>query len=366
MLECESDRRAPAGVRRSRCRSRGAGGEEPDGPRDGPVRGGMNICMIGHGMMGTWHSESLAAAGVPLHTLVGRVPHKTEAFARRHGYRRWTIELDAALSDPAIDVVIVAGPSQTHAEMALAALAAGKHVLVEIPLALSLRDAEAVVETAERLGKRLGVVHPLRFRPEFGALCARLRGGGERLRHVQARLFLHRLDNVGSTGLRRSWTDNLLWHHGAHLVDVGLWLAGGGDPQAAEASISRLASVMPPPHEQTGVPMEFAAIIETGPEQSIICTGSYHARERIFDVFAVTDRDSYRLDMLRSTLTTGEAETASCSEQHANALCALDFVAAVREDRTPAVSGRSVLPAMRVLQRIEDEQKRWRAARGQA
>lgn len=344
---------------------RAGSGEECERPRGLARRTGrnhMNICMIGHGMMGTWHSESLGAAGCVLHTLVGRVPAKAQAFAQAYAYRRWTVDLGEALSDPEIEVAVVAGPSQTHAGMALAALRAGKHVLVEIPLALSLADAEEVVETADRLGLTLGVVHPLRFRPEFAALVARLRDGGERLRHVQARLFLHRLDNVGSTGLRRSWTDNLLWHHGAHLVDVGLWLAGGGDPAAAEAAITRLASVMPPPHGVTGIPMEFSATIETGPEQAIVCTGSYHCRERIFDVLAVTDRDSYRLDMLRASFTTGAGAADACSEQEANALCALDFVAALRERRPPLVTGRSVLPAMRVLQRIEDDDAQWRRA----
>lgn len=318
----------------------------------------MNICMIGHGMMGTWHSESLRSADCVLHTLVGRESDKTEAFAREYGYQHWCVDYREALKSPEIDIVIVAGPSQTHAEMALAALESGKHVLVEIPLALTLEDCEQIVATAERLGLKVGVVHPMRFRREHRALVERLQVGEERVLQIQSRLFLHRRENVGSTGLKRCWTDNLLWHHGAHLVDVALWLTGNGSPSAAEADIRTVQSVMPAADDYTGIPMELAALIETNQEQSIICTGSYNSPDRIFDVFVITDRNSYRLDILRGTLKQGVNELTVESEQDNNAQVARDFVEAVRNDREPLVPGYSVLPAMRVLHQIEQSQQR--------
>jgi 2-hydroxy-4-carboxymuconate semialdehyde hemiacetal dehydrogenase len=317
--------------------------------------------MVGHGMMGTWHSDSLKDYDCVLHTLVGREAEKTEAFAAAYGYRTWTTNYTGAFS-PEIDIVIIAGPSATHASMAMQALKAGKHVLVEIPLALSYADALAVVEVAEHEGLKLGVVHPMRFRKEHIELCQRISDGQEQVRHIHSRLFLHRLENVGSTGLRRSWTDNLLWHHGAHLMDVGLWLCGGGYPERALCRKSRAYSIMPPPLEATGIPMELAAIVETDQHQSIICTGSYYSRERIFDVFVVTDQHSYRLDILKGTLFVDGEEQASLSEKDNNAQVSRHFVARVREDRDPHVPGRSVLPAMRLLQDIEDEQLRWRCS----
>lgn len=124
----------------------------------------MNVCMVGYGMMGTWHSESLRKQDCVLHTLVGPDTQKAEAFALKYGYRHWHVDYKKAFNDPQIDVVIIAGPSQSHAEMALAALHYGKHVLVEIPLALTLEDCEAIDATAARLGLTVGVVHPMRFR----------------------------------------------------------------------------------------------------------------------------------------------------------------------------------------------------------
>jgi 2-hydroxy-4-carboxymuconate semialdehyde hemiacetal dehydrogenase len=322
----------------------------------------VNICMVGHGMMGTWHSDSLKDYDCVLHTLVGREAEKTEAFAAAYGYSTWTTNYADALA-PEIDMVIIAGPSATHASMALEALEAGKHVLVEIPLALSYPDAVVVVEAAERRGLKLGVVHPMRFRKEHIELCQRVAEGREHVRHVHSRLFLHRLENVGSTGLRRSWTDNLLWHHGAHLMDVGLWLCGGGNPAAALRSKTRASSIMPPPLEATGIPMEIAAMVETGRHQSIICTGSYHSKERIFDVFVVTDQDTYRLDILKGALWVNGEERSILSEKDNNAQVSRDFVEAVRAGRDPRVTGRSVLPAMQLLQDIEDQQLRWRRSK---
>jgi 2-hydroxy-4-carboxymuconate semialdehyde hemiacetal dehydrogenase len=306
-------------------------------------------------MMGEWHARALATAGCTLQTLVGRRLEPTLSFARAHGFRKWTLELGEALADPAIDAVLVAGPSQSHAEMALASLRAGKHVLVEIPLALDLADAVTVVEEAKARGLKLGVVHPMRFRREHLALIDRLSAGEEHVRHVEARLFLHRLENVGSTGYRRSWTDNLLWHHGAHLVDASLWLTGAGHPAGAQARLSRLAAFVSPPDQRTGIPMDMGIQFVVAGERLVVCTGSYNSPERIFDIFVITDRNSYRIDIFRGRLTTEAGDTPIESEEENNAQVARDFVDAVRLDRAPRVPGASVLPAMRVLDEVERE-----------
>src|SRR5262245_19113501 len=102
----------------------------------------MNICMVGYGMMGVWHSEALLKTGAALHTVVGRRPEASQEFAERFGYRRWTLSLDEALADSEVDVVILATPSDQHEEQAIKCLNAGKHTLIEIPIAMSLAGAE--------------------------------------------------------------------------------------------------------------------------------------------------------------------------------------------------------------------------------
>ncbi len=308
----------------------------------------MNICMIGHGMMGAWHSLALADTNCVLHTVVGRRETATSAFAQQHGYRHWTTNSADAFADPSIDVVIVANPSELHAETAIASLQAGKHTFIEIPIAMNLKDAQSVAQVAKKSKRIVGVCHPMRFRPERAPMRARFATGEESLRQVVGRFYIHRLKNVGATGYSRSWIDNILWHHTTHLLDLGLWLADG-------ATIRNISWSMPGPDEQTGIPMEVALIVETTKDQSIICTGSYYARERLYDTLVVTSADSYRLDVLGATLTTAEGTAPILSEQDNCALATLDFVEAVAANRAPRVTCDDVLPTMQILQQVQDE-----------
>jgi 2-hydroxy-4-carboxymuconate semialdehyde hemiacetal dehydrogenase len=315
----------------------------------------MNIAMIGHGMMGVWHSDALKAMpGVTLHTVVGRRPEPTAEFAARYGYRKSTPELDEALADPAVEAVIVGSPSEQHDAHAIKCLEAGKHVLLEIPIAMSLAGAERVAAAAERSGKTLAMCHPMRFRREREALRARFRAGEESLRHMAGRFFIHRLKNVGATGYQRSWTDNILWHHFCHFVDLGMFLLDG-------APIRRVQSFMRDVDPLTGIPMECVVLIESEADQSVLVHGSYHAAFRLYDKVLVTDRDTYNFDILKGTLTTRDGSAAIEDEKTNCARVTRDFVESVAKSREPLASGRSALPAMRVLQAVQDE---WDARHG--
>ncbi len=308
----------------------------------------MNICMVGYGMMGVWHSEALLAAGATLHTVVGRRAEAAEEFAKRFGYRKWTLSLDEALADPAIDIVILGSPSEQHEAQAIKCLNAGKHTLIEIPIALSLAGAERVVAAGKRSGKVFGVCHPMRFRKEREALRARIAKGEEKIRHIAGRFFIKRLVNVGATGYKRSWIDNILWHHFCHFVDLGMYMFDG-------APIRRIQSHMGALHPATGIPMECTVMVETEADQTLLVHGSYHATYRFYDKLFVTDKDTYFYDILGGTLKTEAGIVEIEAEQKNCARVIDDFLAAVRENRPPLASGPGVLPAMRVLQAVQDE-----------
>lgn len=307
----------------------------------------MNVCVVGYGMMGGWHSEALKESDCELYMLVGRRADATAEFAEQYGYAKYTTDLDEALTDPNVDVVILANPSEQHAETALTSLEHGKHTLVEIPIALNFADAERIVATARERELTLGVVHPLRVRSEMVELRERILSDEEQVRQVCGRFYINRLENVGATGYRRSWTDNLLWHHTTHLLDFGLWMLN--EP------VRHVQSFMPLPDAKTGIPMEVFLGIETGNDHSLVCTGSYYGHERIFETFVITERDSYRLEIFSNTLTTGSGTQAVIPEKENCMRLTRDFVSAVQERRQPAVTGESVLPAMRVLQQAQND-----------
>src|SRR6185436_19310841 len=112
----------------------------------------------------------------------------------------------------------------------------------------------------------LGVVHPLRMRSEMVALRERVLEGKEQIRQVCGRFYIYRLENRGATGYRRSWTDNLLWHHTSHLIDFGLWML--------DAPVRKVSSFMPSLDPQTGIPMDLFLGVETAQDQSLVCAGS--------------------------------------------------------------------------------------------
>jgi 2-hydroxy-4-carboxymuconate semialdehyde hemiacetal dehydrogenase len=308
----------------------------------------MNVCMVGYGMMGVWHSEALRGVGARLHTVVGRRPEASREFAQRFGYRKWTISLDEALADPEVDIVILGTPSDQHEAQAIRCLEAGKHTLIEIPIAMSYAGAQRVVAAGERSGKVYGVCHPMRHRRERDALRERIRSGEEAIRHVAGRFFIRRLSNVGATGYQRSWSDNILWHHLCHFVDVGTFLFDG-------TPIRKISSHYGPCHPVTGIPMECSILFETAKDQSFIVHGSYHATYRFYDELVLTNREMYFFDILSGTLRTEAGTTAIEGEQANCARVIHDFIDAVRNNRPPLTSGPSVLPAMRVLQHVQDE-----------
>ncbi len=318
----------------------------------------MNIGMIGHGMMGVWHSDALQQRkDVVLHTAVGRRPEPTAEFAARFGYRKHTTDLDSMLADPEVEAVIIASPSEQHEDHAIRCLEAGKHTLIEIPIALSLKGAERVVEAGQRSGKVYGLCHPMRFRREREPMRERIAKGEEKIRHMAGRFFIHRLKNVGATGYQRSWTDNILWHHFCHFVDVFSWMLEG-------ETVARVQSYMSQPHPVTGIPMECVVLVETASDQSWLVHGSYHSTFRLYDKLFVTDRDSYFFDIVNGSLQTRDGTAQMEDEEHNCWRVTFDFLDAIKEGRQPRASGPSVLPAMRILQTVQDDWDARHGARG--
>src|ERR1051326_5031138 len=98
-----------------------------------------------------------------------RTRQTAEAFCREKSLR-WTADLDGILRDPAIDAVVLATPHSQHRDQVCRAAAAGKHVFVEKPFALSLADADQMLAAAERAGVVLAVGFNRRFHPSVGSL----------------------------------------------------------------------------------------------------------------------------------------------------------------------------------------------------
>ena len=126
------------------------------------------IAVIGCGYWGKNHVRTLSELGV-LFAVADKDQQRADALAATFGVE--ALSPDAAIRDPRIDAVVLALPPQLHAEFALAAIATGKHVLVEKPIALTPDDAIRVVEAGRQAGVTVMTGHVLRFHPAFEALA---------------------------------------------------------------------------------------------------------------------------------------------------------------------------------------------------
>ena len=314
----------------------------------------MNVCLIGYGSIAGCHVAALRGEAVTYHTVVGRLPEPTARFAQEHGLQHHTTDLDAALADPEIEAVVVTSPTDLHFEHAEKALLAGKHVLCEIPLATSLRQVDRLIGLAVELDRRLMVCHTQRHRPEFVLAREMIARGDIHVHHIIYRYTMLRRENVNWMGRRRSWTDNLLWHHGCHAVDAALWLLG-----ATDVEVSGHVAL---PGRALGIPMDLAVVLRTPLDQLVNVAMSYNNHTRANDCLVIGEEDTLLIAGGRLTTrdrTLYEPPADGSDEVRGIADQDREFLAAVREGREPAVSGRAVRPAMVVLQAVQDQHDAW-------
>ncbi len=174
------------------------------------------VAVIGCGAWGRNLARCFAELGA-LAAVVDHTSGHAAALAARYGCPARSLE--AVLADPEIDALAVVTPPASHHAIAAAALARGKHVLVEKPLTLDRAGAEALARDARARGRVLMVGHILRYHPAFAALLRLVRSGGLGwLRRIHASRL-----NLGA--IRRE--EDALWCLAPHDVSMILALADG-------------------------------------------------------------------------------------------------------------------------------------------
>ncbi len=309
----------------------------------------LNICLAGAGAFGVKHLEALTKIDdVKVTSLVGRTREATEEVARKFGVGHVTTDLAEGLARDDVDAVILATPTQLHAKQAIACLEAGRHVQVEIPLADSLADAQAVVAAQKAAGKVAMVGHTRRFNPSHQWVRRRILAGEFNLQQMDVQTYFFRRKNINALGQPRSWTDHLLWHHAAHTVDLFTYQSRG------ETVIAH--AVQGPKHPELGIAMDMS--IQLKSSSGAICTLSLSFNNdgplgtffryigdsatyiaRYDDLF---DGKDNRIDVSKVDVSMNGIE-----------LQDREFVAAIREGREPNASVAQVLPCYQTLDSLE-------------
>jgi 2-hydroxy-4-carboxymuconate semialdehyde hemiacetal dehydrogenase len=192
------------------------------------MAGPVGLAVIGGGAIAERHMQALARIGGVVPRWVVSLPEAAaQDFARRWKFAHAAIAVEPALADPAVQLVLIASPSPLHSAQAIAALEAGKDVIVEIPVALSWPDAQRVAAVAAARNRRVWVCHTMRSTAALREVRERVRSGKLRVTQIAGFFAIPRRRNQGMDGIgTRTWIDNLLWHHGCHQVDAALWVLG--------------------------------------------------------------------------------------------------------------------------------------------
>ena len=187
--------------------------------------------IVGAGMIAGYHAGAIAeTAGARLVAVCREDPARAAEAAERFGVPCDT-SLAALLARPEIEAVCICTPSGQHAEQAIAAARAGKHVLVEKPLALTLADADAMIAACQQAGVLLGVALQRRTDPQFRAAHHAIESGllGRPVLGTISIPYVRPQSYYESAAWRGTWAldgGGALMNQGIHLVDLLLWLMG--------------------------------------------------------------------------------------------------------------------------------------------
>jgi len=309
----------------------------------------MKIALAGQGAFGQRHLEAVRnIPGIEVISLTGGRPASTEEIARKFNVPHWTSDLDETLAQPGLDAVILASPTQVHAAQAEQVMRAGKHVLIEIPIADSVADSERIVAVQKETGVVAMAGHVRRFNPSHQWVHKRITSGELTIQQMDVQTYFFRRTNMNAAGQPRSWTDHLLWHHACHTVDLFMHQTGE-QPVIANA-------IQGPMHPELGIAMDMSIQLKVPSGAILTLSLSFNNNGPFGSFFRyICDNGTYKA--LYDDLVDGNDKPIDVSQVDVSMngieLEDREFFAAIQEQRAPKSSVADVLPAMRMLGQLE-------------
>ncbi len=313
----------------------------------------MRVALAGAGAFGIKHLDGLANIDdVQITSIVSRRLDQAQEIATKYGAPHASTDLNDALARDDVDVVILCTPTQMHAEQAIAAMRAGKHVQVEIPLCDRWEDALEVERVQKETGLTCMVGHTRRFNPSHQWVHQRIVAGELSIAQMDVQTYFFRRTNMNALGQPRSWTDHLLWHHAAHTVDLFQYQTG---EKVVIANV-----VEGPKHPELGIAMDMSIQLQTDGGKICTLSLSFNNDGPLGSDFRyICDNGTYvaRYDDLFK----GNNEQIDVSKvavsMNGIELQDREFIAAIREGREPNSSVSGVLDCYRVLGELEEQLK---------
>jgi len=309
----------------------------------------MKVGVAGQGAFGVKHIEAIQnIPGIEVITLTGGNQAATAEVAKTFKIPHFTGDLAESLKQPGLEAMILATPTQMHADQAVQCMQAGKHVQIEIPMADSLADSERILDAQKQTGLIAMAGHTRRFNPSHQWIHKKIQAGELKVQQMNVQTYFFRRTNMNAAGKPRSWTDHLLWHHACHTVDLFAYQTG--------QKISESYALEGPHHPELKIAMDMSIGLKVpggaictlslsfnnkGPQGTFfryICdNGTYVA---YYD--DLVDGEQNKIDLSKVDVSMNGIE-----------LQDREFFAAIQEKREPNASVAQTIGAMQVLDRLE-------------
>jgi 2-hydroxy-4-carboxymuconate semialdehyde hemiacetal dehydrogenase len=309
----------------------------------------MKVGVAGQGAFGVKHIEAIQnIPGIEIITLSGGNQAATEEVAKKFRIPHWTGDLAESLKQPGLEAVILATPTQMHADQAVECLKAGKHVQVEIPMADSLADSERILKAQKETGLIAMAGHTRRFNPSHQWIHKRVTSGEFKVQQMNVQTYFFRRTNMNAAGKPRSWTDHLLWHHACHTVDLFAYQTG--------ENISECFALEGPHHPELKIAMDMSIGLKV--PSGAICTLSLSFNNKgPQGTFFRYIGDSGTYVAYYDDLKDGEDKPIDLSKVDVSMngieLQDREFFAAIKDKREPNSSVQQTISTMRTLDRLE-------------
>jgi 2-hydroxy-4-carboxymuconate semialdehyde hemiacetal dehydrogenase len=309
----------------------------------------MKIALAGQGAFGIKHLEALRnIPSIEVVSLAGGSPDSTREVAEKWKIPHWTTDLGESLKQPGVEAAILTTPTQMHARQGVQCMRAGKHVMIEIPVADNLADSQMLVNVQKETGVVAMGGHTRRFNPSHQWIHNRIKKGELKLEHLVVQTFFFRRTNMNALGKPRSWTDHLLWHHACHTVDLFDYQTGHPATHAH--------AMEGPHHPQLGIAMDMSIQLKNKVGQLCTLALSFNNEGPLGTFFRyICDNGTYiaRYDDLVDGKENPIDLSGVAVSMNGIELQDREFFAAIAEKREPNASVAQVLPAMETLDRLE-------------
>ncbi len=337
------------------------------------MRRKIRFALVGCGLVGPAHARSIGEIdGAELVVACSRTEANVRAFAAEHGCE-WTTDYAGLLDRDDVDVVSITTPPWCHEEQAAAAAAAGKHIVLEKPIARTIEEGERIIESCRAAKVKLAVIFQNRWRKSYALLKQQVEAGalGELLLgDTYVKWFRPQAyyENDAWRGTHEGEGGGALINQGIHAIDSLQWIMGPVEWLFGQTTTTRHHNIET---EDLGVAMlrysngamgviEAATALKPGlPDKLEIhgTRGTVVVEGGRIAVWQVEGQDEAEMKALADEPTGSGASDPMAFPISWHKQQYEDMVSAIQEDRQPAVDGQEGQKALRIVRAIYESNR---------